>query len=44
VLHGVVVEHRNEQFAEIARGLDIGDNVIIHLGSNVEEDASVKKR
>ncbi|MBV1919104.1 MAG: HlyD family efflux transporter periplasmic adaptor subunit [Pseudomonadales bacterium] len=43
-LHEVVVGRRNERFAEITRGLDIGDNVIIHPGNNVEEGANVEKR
>ena len=43
-LHKVAVGRRNERFAEITQGLNVGDNVIIHPGNNVEEGASVEKR
>ncbi len=44
ILQSVTVARRNDRYAEINRGLDVGDKVITHPGNNVEAGVSVVER
>lgn len=44
VLQEVKVGHRNDRFAEIINGLNVGEKIITHPGNNVEEGIGVEQR
>lgn len=44
VLQAVEVGRRNDRFAEIISGLDVGERVITHPGNSVEEGVGVEER
>lgn len=44
VLQAVEMKRRNDRFAEISKGLNINDQIIIHPGNSVEEGVKVVER
>lgn len=43
-LQAVTVGRRNDRFAEIQQGLEMGDQIITHPGNNVEDGVNVEPR
>ncbi len=44
VLRPVTVGRRNDHYAEITKGLNVGETVILHPSNSIEDGTSVKKR